>query len=88
MKKLPYQPLSLSVSVLGGLAANAAFRRIWQAATGEEEAPTATAKDYTWREVLVAAAIQGAIFGLVKAALDRASATGYESLTGTWPDER
>lgn len=84
MKTL-YKPLGLLVSVVGGLAANVAFTRVWRAVSGEEQAPAATAKNHTWREVLLAAALQGAIFGLVKAAIDRAGATGYESLTGTWP---
>jgi hypothetical protein len=66
--------------------ANAAFIRVWRALRGENEAPTASAKNYTWREVLVAAALQGAVFGLVKAAIDRAGATRYERLTGTWPE--
>ncbi|ASF13301.1 DUF4235 domain-containing protein [Nocardia brasiliensis] len=74
------------VSIVGGLAANAAFIRVWRAVSGEDQAPTATARNRTWREVLLAAALQGAIFGLVKAAIDRAGATGYQSLTGTWPE--
>ncbi|MFC9435096.1 DUF4235 domain-containing protein [Nocardia sp. NPDC057030] len=85
MKTL-YKPLGLVVSVIGGLAANAAFTRVWRALSGEDQAPTATAKNYAWSEVLLAAALQGAIFGLVKAAIDRAGATGYKSLTGTWPE--
>ena len=39
------------------------------------------------REVLVAAALQGAIFALVQAALDRGLAEGTRKLTGTWPGE-
>jgi Protein of unknown function (DUF4235) len=35
--------------------------------------------------VLLAAAIQGAIFAVVKAAVDRAAAVGTHKLTGTWP---
>ncbi|MFI6167794.1 DUF4235 domain-containing protein [Nocardia sp. NPDC051052] len=85
MKTL-YKPLGLLVSVVGGLAANAAFIRVWRTISGEDHAPAATAKNYTWGEVLIAAALQGAIFGLVKAAIDRAGATGYQSLTGTWPE--
>ncbi|MFQ6330108.1 DUF4235 domain-containing protein [Nocardia sp. CWNU-33] len=85
MKAL-YKPLGMLVSVVGGLVANAVFIRVWRALRGENEAPAATAKNYTWREVLIAAALQGAVFGLVKAAIDRAGATGYESLTGTWPE--
>jgi hypothetical protein len=35
----------------------------------------------------VAAAVQGAIFGAVKALVDRGGATGWRRLTGTWPGE-
>ena len=35
--------------------------------------------------VLAAAAVQGAIFALVRAAVDRAGATGVKRLTGSWP---
>ncbi|WP_454196524.1 DUF4235 domain-containing protein [Nocardia sp. Marseille-Q1738] len=85
MKTL-YKPLGLLISVLGGLVANAVFTRVWTRVTGEEQAPAATARNYTWREVLFAAALQGAVFGLVKAAIDRAGAAGFRSLTGTWPE--
>ncbi|UGT66943.1 DUF4235 domain-containing protein [Nocardia gipuzkoensis] len=85
MKTL-YKPLGLVISVLGGLAANAVFTKVWTQITGAEQAPASTARDHSWREVLFAAALQGAVFGLVKAAIDRAGATGYQSLTGTWPD--
>lgn len=82
---LLYKPLGLILGMLGGIAGGAVFKRIWKLASGEEDAPKATAKDYSWREVLTAAAVQGAIFGLVKAAVDRAGATAYHKATGTWP---
>ncbi len=40
-----------------------------------------------WREILIAAAAQGAVFGLVKAAVDRSAAEGTRKLTGTWPGD-
>ena len=40
-----------------------------------------------WREILLAAALQGAIFAVVQAALDRATAEGTAKLTGEWPGE-
>jgi hypothetical protein len=63
--------VSLLVSVLGGILAGAIFKRVWKLAAGEDEAPTATGVRRGWAEVLAAAALQGAIFALVKAALDR-----------------
>ncbi|HLS76157.1 MAG TPA: DUF4235 domain-containing protein [Nocardia sp.] len=86
MKTL-YKPLGIVLGVLGGIAANAVFTRVWRGVSGRDEAPRATAADHGWKEVLVAAALQGAIFGLVKAAVDRAGASGYQQLTGTWPDK-
>ena len=47
--------------------------------------PTATDAWRSWREVLVAAALQGAVFALVKAAADRGAAEGHRKLTGVWP---
>jgi len=80
-----YKPLGLAVSILGGVAASAAFTKLWKATTGDEEAPEATDPDQKWRSVLIGAAVQGAVFGLVKAAIDRGGATGYRKMTGRWP---
>ena len=81
--KLLSRPLSLLVSVLGGILAGAVFKKVWAAVSGEEEAPEATSAEYSTQEVLVAAAIQGAIFAVVKAAVDRAGAKGIKKITGT-----
>jgi hypothetical protein len=87
MNKLLYKPLGMLFSVLGGLAAGAVFKKVWQLVSGGSEPPAATDREYGWREVLVAATVQGAIFGLVKAAIDRGGATGYRKVTGKWPDD-
>lgn len=82
---LLYKPLGLLVSVLGGILASAVFKKVWAVVSDEEEAPEATSPEYGTKEVLLAAAIQGAIFGCVKAAVDRAGAKGFKKLTGTDP---
>lgn len=83
--KLLYKVLSLIVSLLGGLLAGAAFKRVWAAVSGEEEAPTAISAEYSTKEVLLAAILQGAIFAGVKAAVDRAGAQGFKKITGFDP---
>jgi hypothetical protein len=88
MNKLLYKPLGMLISVLGGVLASAAFGRVWKLITGDKEAPSPTQQDRKWSEVLLAAAVQGAIFGLVKAAIDRGGATGYDKLTGEWPGDK
>jgi hypothetical protein len=61
------------------------FKGVWRALGGDREAPSAKDRDRTWREVIAAAVIQGAVFGGVKALIDRAGATGFARLTGVWP---
>lgn len=85
--KIIYKPVSVLVSVLGGMLAGAIFKRVWKLAAGEEEAPHATDIRRNWPEVLTAAALQGAIFAVVKAAVDRSAAEGTRKLTGVWPGE-
>jgi uncharacterized protein YidB (DUF937 family) len=87
MMKLLYKPVSMLVSVLGGILAGAIFKQAWKLAAGEDEAPKATDAGKGWPEVLIAAALQGAIFAVVSAAVDRLAAAGTRSLTGTWPGE-
>jgi hypothetical protein len=73
------------VSVLGGVIAGAIFKRVWKVAAREDDAPKATDAQRGWREVLLAAALQGAIFALVKAVIDRGAAEGTRKVTGVWP---
>jgi Protein of unknown function (DUF4235) len=87
MIKFVYKPVSILISVLGGILAGAIFKQVWKLAAGEEEAPTATDVRRGWTEVLVAATLQGAIFALVKAVLDRGTAEGTRKLTGVWPGD-
>jgi len=85
MLKLLYKPLGMLFGVLGGLLANAIFHRVWRRIGGTDEAPKATSPNNQWQDVLLGAAIQGVVFAVVKAAVDRAGATGFQRLTGTWP---
>jgi len=87
MARLLYKPFGLLFSVLGGIVAGAIFKRVWRVAAHEEEAPEATDRRRGWRENLAAAAAQGALFGGVKALIDRAGATGFARVTGAWPGD-
>jgi hypothetical protein len=87
MLKVLYKPLSMLASVVGGLAATAAFRKVWKLLSGEDDAPDPGDRERNWREVVTAAAVQGAVFGGVQAAVDRTAAKGFEKATGRWPEK-
>jgi hypothetical protein len=83
--KLVYKPFGVLAGAVSGVVAGAIFKRIWALMAGEADTPDAKDKQRGWTEVLSAAALQGAVFAGVKAAVDRAGATGFERLTGVWP---
>jgi Protein of unknown function (DUF4235) len=83
--KVAYKPVGLVLGAVAGAAAGLVFRQVWKRVSGEDEAPSATDEERGWAEILAAAALQGAIFALVRAAVDRAGATGVRRVTGRWP---
>jgi predicted metal-dependent enzyme (double-stranded beta helix superfamily) len=87
MIKLFYKPVSVLVSVLGGMLAGAIFKQVWKLAAREDDAPKATDARRGWREILLSAALQGAIYAVVKAVIGRGTAKGTRKLTGIWPGE-
>ena len=84
MIKLLYRPLGMLASIAGGLAAGALFKSLWKRIANEEEPPEATQADTSWKEIVPAAALQGAVFGAVKAGVDRGGLKSFEKLTGVW----
>ncbi len=83
--KLAYKPVGLLLGIGAGAVAGFVFKERWKVASGHDDAPTATDADRGWTEILAAAALQGAIFALVKAVVDRGGATAVRKLTGQWP---
>lgn len=85
--KLAYRPIGLIGGIAAGIVSGAIFKQIWRLVANEDEAPDALQSEYRMRDVVLAAAIQGAIFAATKAAIDRAGAQGFTKLTGSWPGD-
>lgn len=71
LAKLSYKPIGLALGMVGALIAGKIFGLVWKRVSNEAETPQPLSDDYSTREVLFAATLQGALFGLVKAAVDR-----------------
>lgn len=80
-----YRPLAMVLGAAAGVAAGQLFERGWRAFSGADHAPRATDQESGWAEILLAAALHGAVFAVVKATAERVSATGVRRMTGTWP---
>ncbi|MEV5281742.1 DUF4235 domain-containing protein [Streptomyces sp. NPDC051994] len=83
--KVVYKPVGLALGAASGMISGVLFKQAWKKLGHDEDGPDATDEERTWGEVLLAAALQGAIFAAVKAAVDRSGATATRRLTGTWP---
>jgi uncharacterized membrane protein required for colicin V production len=85
--QLAYRPVGLLTGLAAGSIAGAIFKQIWKRVSDHEDAPDALQSEYSLGSVLLAACIQGAIFAVVKALIDRGGAKGFERLTGFWPGD-
>ena len=87
MNKLLYKALGIVVGLLASMLAGAIFKKAWKLAPGQDEVPDATDERRGWGEILLAAALQGVIFAVIKAVFERATAEGVRQVTGDWPGE-
>ena len=87
MAKVLFTPISIGGALLAGLVGKKLFNQIW-GLIDEEEPPDSKHRDITWGRLLLAGAIQGAIFRAVKEAADHGARRGFYRTTGTWPGEK
>jgi hypothetical protein len=87
MAKLLYRPFGTILGALAGMVAGMIFRRLWATVSDDDEAPKPTREDDPWPRMLLAAALEGAVFAAVKAAFDRGGAKAFRGLTGVWPGD-
>ena len=73
------------LGAVAGAVSAAAVRQVWKRIGGTDQVPDARDPSRDWAEVLLAAALQGAIFALVRAAVDRAAAASVGRAVGEWP---
>jgi hypothetical protein len=85
--KILYRPFGLASSFAGAMVAGAVFKQVYKRiAPGQHpSAPSPLQSEYSLRELIVGAAIQGAVFTTVKYLIDRGGARMFERLTGEWP---
>jgi Protein of unknown function (DUF4235) len=86
MSKIVFIP----VSVLGGIAAGFVGKKLFELVWGmidEEEPPDPKHRDTSWPKLLIALALEGAIFRAVRGLFDHGSRRSFAKFTGAWPGE-
>ncbi|WP_299299596.1 DUF4235 domain-containing protein [uncultured Brachybacterium sp.] len=87
--KILYRPIGLVSGVVSGALAGVLFKQLWKVASPShsKDTPKALESEFPLREILVAAAVQGAIYATVKALVDRGGARAFEKTFGEWPGD-
>lgn len=87
--KLLYRPVGLVSGIVSGALAGVLFKQIWKLASPSRstDTPKALESDFPLREILIAAALQGALYATVKALVDRGGARAFEKAFGEWPGD-
>jgi hypothetical protein len=81
-----YKPFGIIFGLLAGQVSKKIFDVIW-ARFDDEEAPKPTTRQAAWPKILIAAAVQGVVFKITRAVVDRNMAQSFSYLTGAWPGE-
>jgi hypothetical protein len=69
-RKLIAKPAGMAAGAAGG----AAFRSVWRCADRGRDVPEAGDSGRSWRAILLAAALQGAVFAVIHAVVERVAA--------------
>jgi hypothetical protein len=84
--KLLLAPFSVLGGVLAGLVGKKLFQTVWRL-FDEEEPPSPQHRDISWRKLVLALVLEGAIFRAVRGLVDHACRRAFSRLTGRWPGE-
>ena len=82
--KLLFIPISIVTSLIAGFLSKKVFDQLW-GLIDQDEPPDSKHRDIDWRKLIVAAAVQGAIFRAVREASDHYSRRAFARTTGSWP---
>lgn len=84
---LIYKPFGIIIGLMAGQVGKKLFNFLWTK-IDDQDPPKPTTEQAGWVKILSAAALQGVIFKLTRAVVDRNAAQGFAYLTGTWPGEK
>ena len=86
MTKLLFMPFSIIGGFLAGKLATFTFERIWRL-VDDRESPEPDQRAVRWPKLIIALALEGAIFRAVRGGVDRGARELFRRLTGTWPGD-
>lgn len=84
--KVLFIPVSIVTGLIAGIVARKGFERVW-AVIDEEEPPAPDHRVAPTLKLVLALALEGAIFRVAKGYADHGARKAFASFTGRWPGE-
>jgi Protein of unknown function (DUF4235) len=84
--RILFTPFSIAAGLVAGLVAKKVFEQAW-GLIDKEEPPHPEHREISVPKMLIALAIEGAVFRVTKGALDHWTRRFFERFVGTWPGE-
>lgn len=85
MARIIFLPFSIVTSLIAGAVATKLFERAWALVAREEEPPGADDPDAAVGRVIVATAMQAAVFSVTRTLFDRGARRWFQRTLGTYP---
>jgi len=84
--KLLFLPFSIVAGLVAGLMSKKLFDGVWRL-VDDQEAPEAEHKEISVAKLVLALALEGAIFRAVRGLVDHGARRSFYNLTGSWPGD-
>ncbi len=84
--KILFIPVSLVAGLAAGQLGSRIFQHVWSW-VDDEEPPDSSIRSASFPRLVVAAALEGAIFKVVKSIVDRELRQGFQGVFGSWPGQ-
>ena len=84
--KFFFLPFSIAAGLVAGALGKKLFDAIW-GAIDDQEPPSSEHRDIDLKKMLVAEALQGAIFRATRKLVDHEARRAFAGTMGTWPGE-
>jgi uncharacterized protein DUF4235 len=84
--KFLFVPIGVVGSILAGAVGKKVFEKVW-ALIDEEEPPDPKHREISVPKMVVATALEGAIFRAVRSLADHGSRRTFAHVSGSWPGE-
>jgi hypothetical protein len=84
--KFLFLPFSIVAGLVAGSLSKKLFDGVWRL-VDDQEAPEAEHKEISIAKLVLALAVEGAIFRAVRGVVDHGARRGFYNLTGSWPGD-